>query len=211
MKQSHVKVIHPPPRLPLTPGHVLRAVLVGAVVVLATAGYAVFSSTPLAGFGRVSTPVEAASVQLYSPVPDWRAAAIVTLGQAAHAGSDEALAQLAAFFQRDEYLSEHGLATARAIAAAETRGAYLVLVQAFRQNQPAPRRYAAMAALEEAKPSVTPLLIAALKDPDAGVRSTSAELLGYRHDLRAAGALSTATRDADPLVRAAAVWTLGGD
>src|SRR5512143_2663176 len=115
MKQSHVKVIHPPPRLPLTRGHILRAAVIGVVVVAATASYAAFSSTSLAGFGRASTAVEAASVQLYSPVPDWRAAAIVTLGQAAHTGSDEALAQLAAFFQRDEYLSEHGLATARAI------------------------------------------------------------------------------------------------
>ena len=29
MKQSHVKVIHPPPRLPLTRGHILRAAVIG--------------------------------------------------------------------------------------------------------------------------------------------------------------------------------------
>ncbi len=211
MKQSHVKTLRPPPRLPLTSGQIVRVVVSGILVLLAISAYAAFSSMAIATSGQATTPVEAAAVQLYSPVPDWRAAAIATLGQAAHGGSDQAVAQLAAFFQRDEYLTEHGLATARAIASAETRPAYQVLIQSLRLSQPPTRRYAAMAALEEGKPVVTSLLIAALKDPDAGVRADSAELLGYRHDLVAATALDAATYDTDPAVRTAAAWTLGGD
>lgn len=156
-------------------------------------------------------PADVAALQLYAPVPEWRATAIQTLGQAARAGSADAVAQLTAYFQRDEYLTEHGLATARAIASAGTRPAYQVLIRALAASQSPVRRYAAMAALEEARPPAAAMLIAALNDRDAGVRSRSAELLGYRHDLVAATALRAATYDADPAVRAAAAWTLGGD
>ena len=70
---------------------------------------------------------------------------------------------------------------------------------------------AAMAALEEARPTVGQLLTASLRDPDAGVREASAELIGYRHELAAAASVAAATYDTEAAVRAAAAWTLGGD
>ena len=212
MLQPHAKALYPQPRLPLTPNHIIWALVIGVMVMLlSTIVYVIIAGISSASSGSVITSVDATAAQLYSTDADRREQAIQALGQAAHSGSGEAVTQLATFFQRDEFLTGDGLATARAIASAGTRPAYQVLIQAFRQNQSPTRRYAAMAALEVVRPTVAPLLIAALQDPDAGVRSSSAELLGFRHDVSAADALAAATYDVDPTVREAAAWTLGGD
>jgi hypothetical protein len=155
--------------------------------------------------------IDATAAQLYSADPDKREQAIASLGLAAQSGSGEAATHLEAFFQRDTYLTANGLATARAIGSAATRPAYQSLIQSLQLNTAPTRRYAAMVALEEARPNVATVLMTALQDPDAGVRSSSAELLGYRHEVLASAALAAATYDTDPTVRAAAAWTLGGD
>jgi len=159
-----------------------------------------------------SSAIDAAAARLNSTIAAGRDKAIEQLGQAAHAGSMVAVNDLTAFFQRDQMLAEHGLATARALAASGARRAYQVLIQGLGSDQPATRQYVAMAALEQdAQANVTPLLIAALGSPDAGIRMHSAQLLGYRHETTASDALLTATYDEEVAVREAAVWTLGTD
>ena len=213
MIQPPVKALHSQPRLPLTPNNLLWAMVLGVLVMFASAlVYLGFSGNPSISIGSTGvTSIDAAAAQLYSADPDKREQAIASLGLAAQSGSDEAATHLETFFQRDTYLITNGLATARAIGSAATRPAYQSLIQALRLIGSPTRRYAAMAALEEARPNVATVLIAALQDPDAGVRSSSAELLGYRHEVLASAALIAATYDTEPTVRAAAAWTLGGD
>lgn len=212
MVEHHLKTIHPQPPWSLTPKHIIRDLVIvfAMVLLLPLAANAIADSYRSSVVGEAIT-IDTNVAQLYSGDPTQRSQAIQSLGQAAQAGSGEALAHLARFFQHDEYLSGDGVATARAIASAGTPAAYQLLLETFKRNQSPQRRYASMAALENARPNVTHELIAALQDPDAGVRSTSAELLGYRRALNAVTALNTATSDADPTVRAAAAWTLGGD
>jgi hypothetical protein len=69
-----------------------------------------------------------------------------------------------------------------------------------------------MASLEQnAQANVTPYLVAALRSPDAGVRTNIAQLLGYRHETTASDGLLNATYDDESAVREAAVWSLGSD
>lgn len=212
MKQSHVRILREPPRYP---GVVIYAVWTGAITVL---GFLLIALAPVAGIGLPAVAPDKAEVssnspasELYSPDSARREQAIKGLARAAQAGSADATASLVEFFQRDEYVAEHGLATARAIASAGTRSALQVLIQALRQDQPRSRQRAAMTVLAETQSMVTAVLIEALRDPDAGVRRSCAELLGIRQDLAAATALTAATFDSEPTVRAASIWALGGD
>lgn len=147
----------------------------------------------------------AAAAQLSDSNPQVREQAIQKL---AKIGAVEATDQLIAFFARDDYLVDNGLATAKALAATGSKEALQTLIKALRQNESPTRRMAALTALEEAKPSVTPMLIAALNHSDAGVRRGAVDLLGYRRVSEATSNLLAATRDSDPRVREAAVWAL---
>lgn len=214
MRHSYAKTLqtyHHPLWL-VTPKRVIGVLAVVALVMLIPATVsAVKASFAAVSLGSMSAaPVSAAALLRSENVLD-RERAIGQSAQAARSGSRDAENQLAAFFQTDEFLVDHALSTGRALASIGSRSAYRTLIQGFQANQPGTRTMAAMAALEKANPSVVLLLIAALRDPDAGVRSHSAELLGFRHDDTAADALLVATTDADPQVRAAAVWAVGGD
>ena len=123
------------------------------------------------------TAIDAASLLLSDPNPIMREQGINALAQL---GNAEATNQLALFFQRDRYLSESGLTTARALAEIGTPQAYQVLIDALRVGQPQVRRQAALTALREAQPSVEPSLTAALSDPDAQLRQSVAQLLDDR-------------------------------
>jgi hypothetical protein len=159
-----------------------------------------------------SSAIDAAAARLNSTNASDRDRAIEQLGQAARSGSAVAVNDLTAFFQRDEMLAEHGLATARALAASGSRRAYQVLIEGLGSDETAVRQYVAMASLEQdAQANVTPLLVAALRSPDAGVRTNTAQLLGYRHETTASDALLAATYDDESAVREAAVWSLGSD
>ena len=209
MLQREMKNLHPQPRLPINPMYVVWALVIVLIGILTPPTV----SKLMGRFNTISSTVAAdtTATQLGSTNRDTRAQAITQLSTAANAGSAEAVSQLGAYFQRNDYLTTDALATARALAAVDSRPAYQVLIHALRANQPATRRMAAMAALEEARPAVSQLLTASLQDPDAGVREASAELIGYRHELGAAKAVAAATYDTEASVRAAAAWTLGGD
>ena len=162
---------------------------------------------PIAFARSQPTAIESASVLLHDADPTVREQGI---NQLMRLGSAEATSELANFFQRDKYLHESGLATARALAEIGTLQAYQVLINALRQEELSTRHMAAMIALEEAKPSVTPFLTAALKDPDVGVRQAAAQIMGRRHMDMAVDALLAATHDPDASVREAASWALRG-
>jgi hypothetical protein len=210
MLQHGMQNLHPRQRLPVTPNLIIWALVIVLIGILIppTASRIMVN---LDSYSTSSAAADTTAARLISTDRFEREQAIAQLAQAAHAGSGEAINQLGSYFQRDDYLMTDALPTARAIASIDSRPAYQVLIRALRQNQPATRRMAAMTALEESKPTVSRMLVAALQDQDAGVRAASAELIGYRHDVLAAEAVTAATYDADPTVREAATWTLGGD
>ena len=209
MLQHGMKNLHPQPRVPINPNLVIWALIIVLVGILVPPT----ASRLMTNFNTFSSNVVAdtSAVRLTSSNRAEREQAIAQLAQAGNAGSTEAVSQLGAYFQRNEFLTTDSLATARALANVDSRPAYQVLIRALRANQPAARRMAAMTALEESKPTVSRMLVAALQDPDAGVREASAELIGYRHDVLAAEAVAAATFDSEATVRQAATWTLGGD
>ena len=209
MLQHGMKNLHPQPRLPINPSYIIVALIIVLVGILVPPT----ASKLLVNLNTLTSNVAAdtTAVRLNSANRAEREQAIAQLAQSANAGSVEAVAQLGAYFQRNEFLTTDALLTARALAAVDSRTAYQVLIHALRANQPATRRMAAMTALEESKSTVSRLLITGLQDSDAGVREASAELIGYRHDVLAAAAVAAATYDSEATVREAATWTLGGD
>ena len=209
MLQHGMNNLHPQPRVPINPNLIIWALVIVLVGILVPPT----ASKLMTNFNVFSSNVAAdtSAALLTSSNRDERLQAIGQLSQDANSGSAEAVTQLGAYFQRNEYLTTDALQTARALANADSRPAYQLLIHALRANQPATRRMAAMTALEESKPTVSRLLVAALQDPDAGVREASAELIGYRHDVLAAEAVAAATFDSEATVREAATWTLGGD
>jgi len=204
-----MKNLHPQPRVPFNLNLIIWALIIVLVGILVPPT----ASRLMTNFNAFSSNVAAdtTAVRLTSSNRAEREQAIAQMAQAANAGSTDAVSQLGAYFQRNEYLTTDALQTARALANVDSRPAYQVLMHALRANQPAARRMAAMTALEESKPTVSRLLVAGLRDPDSGVREASAELIGYRHDVLAAEAVGAATFDSEATVRQAATWTLGGD
>jgi hypothetical protein len=210
MLQHGMKNLHPQPRLPISPNLIIWAlviVLIGILVPTTVSKVMV----NLNAYSTSSVTADTTAALLTSSNWQDREQAIAQLAQAARGGSSEAVSQLGSYFQLNEFLTTDAMPTARALASVDSRPAYQVLIRALRQNQPPARRMAAMAALEESKPTVSRLLVAGLQDSDAGVRAASAELIGYRHEVPAAEAVTAATYDSDPTVREAATWTLGGD
>ena len=209
MIQNGMKQYHPQPRLPMNPNLIIWALIIVLVGILVPPT----ASKLMTNLNVFSSNVAAdtSAVRLSSSNRAEREQGIAQLAQAANAGSSEAVTQLGAYFQRNEFLTTDARQTAFALANVDSRPAYLLLIHALRANQPATRRMAAMSALEESKPTVSRLLVSALRDPDAGVRAASAELIGYRHDVLAAEAIAAATFDSEATVREAATWTLGGD
>ena len=213
MINSHSKTRSSHPHIPVSVKRVVVLLTLCAGVLLMPAALsALDASRVFLADASASSAIDAAAARLNSPNAADRDKAIEQLGQAARSGSTVAINDLTAFFQRDQMLAEHGLATARVLAASGSRRAYQVLIQGLGSDEPATRQYVAMAALEQdAQTNVTPLLIAALGSPDAGIRTHIAQLLGYRHETTASDALLTATYDEEVAVREAAVWTLGTD
>lgn len=213
MINSHSKTRSSHPHIPVSVKRVVVLLMLCAGVLLLPAVLsALDASRVFLADASASSAIDAAAARLNSTNAVDRDKAIEQLGQAARSGSMVAVNDLTAFFQRDQMLAEHGLATARALASSGSRRAYQVLIQGLGSDQPATRQYVAMAALEQdAQANVTPLLIAALGSPDAGIRTHIAQLLGYRHETSASDALLMATYDEEVDVREAAVWTLGTD
>lgn len=212
MFHLHTNTLRQHPRLPVIPKIVLWFGAISLIaILLAPSASALQARLPSLSASSAATSAEVIATQLRSPDYRVREQAIKQLSQAARSGSPEATSQLASFFQNDPFVADDALLTAQALASAGSRRAYQALIQGFQEKQPSARRYAAMTALEKAQPAVVPLLIIALRDADAGVRSGSAELLGFRNEALAADALIAATDDADPRVREAAAWAVGGE
>ncbi len=154
----------------------------------------------------VTQPATAAAVvSLYNEDVNVRDQAI---DQLAAIKTTEATNQLLTFFQHDEYIQENGLRAAQALVTIGTPQALRVLVHSLGSDAAEARRMAAMAALEDAKPSANGVLMSALNDTDALVRENVATLLGFRRVGNAGTALLAATRDVEPMVRNAAAWSL---
>ncbi len=83
------------------------------------------------------------------------------------------------------------------------------LISNLKQDEPAARRTDAMTALKDAPPAATPILLAALADPDPGVRSGAAKVFGLRRESRVVIPLLDLTHDPVARVREAATWSLG--
>ena len=162
-----------------------------------------FLQSPVLSLTQPATAAAAAS--LYSDDAQMRDQAIEQLAQLKSA---EATSQLLTFFQHDEYIVDNGLSIAHALAGIGTPQSLRVLIHSLGSDASESRRMAAMAGLEEARPSADGLLVSALDDADAVVRENAARLLGYRHAGQAGTALLAASHDVQPAVREAAAWSL---
>jgi hypothetical protein len=92
---------------------------------------------------------------------------------------------------------------------ANTPEAFQVLIQSFKEGQSASQHSIVLNALQGASPMIVPMLITALDDKDAGVRTGAAQVLGLRREHQAIGALTAATHDPNASVRREAVTSLG--
>ncbi|MCL4395938.1 MAG: HEAT repeat domain-containing protein, partial [Chloroflexi bacterium] len=117
--------------------------------------------------------------------------------------------QLTAGSGQELYLTEHAGSSNWASELAASPETANTLIQMLRQDQPADLRGIAISALTEGSPSVVPVLLGALSDPDADVRQGAVQVLGARHAPEAQDSLFYATFDPDPGVRAAAARALG--
>ena len=116
---------------------------------------------------------------------------------------------LMAFYAQDLYLTEHAGADGGGSSLVISSATMNSLLQALRQGQPRDQRDVAVAALVQAPLAVTPVLLDALADSDAGVRRSAAQILGARRAPEAEDALFFATSDPDPSVRTASITALG--
>ncbi|MBI4788464.1 MAG: HEAT repeat domain-containing protein [Chloroflexi bacterium] len=83
------------------------------------------------------------------------------------------------------------------------------LIQGFQHDQGIARRLGAMITLQQRDRQATAALIAALADPNRGVRVAAIQVLGWQQAKAAIEPLLNATFDADVQVREQAVWALG--
>lgn len=97
----------------------------------------------------------------------------------------------------------------RNLVASNSPAAFQALVQLLKADGSLPQRGILLAAMENASPTIVPVLIAALNDRDAGVRAGAAQLLGLRREYQAIAGLTNATRDPVASVRRQAVTALG--
>lgn len=86
---------------------------------------------------------------------------------------------------------------------------FQALIQSFKEGQSASQRSIALTTLKDALPTVVPMLITALDDEDAGVRTGAAQVLGLRREYQSIAALTAATRDRNASVRREAITSLG--